>query len=143
MKILNMVELTKTNYKNYIPLDIVALSFAEGGAQGCPGRIEIVTFDQKLYYFNHCFGDLDEHDIYSICPELRECSFGPFRRNKIPAGWKYYYLGAGNHLTVSGRVYMEFDRIKGKDIEGVALYQAWLDILFSAMKKNYDRAENR
>ena len=34
-----MVELTKTNYKNYIPLDIVALSFAEGGAMGCHGNI--------------------------------------------------------------------------------------------------------
>lgn len=133
-----MINLKKSNYKKYIPLDIVALSYAEGGAMGCPGNVEIVTFDQNLYCFNYCYGDLDENDIYSICPELRVCSFGPFGHNKIPAGWKYYYLGAGNHLIINGRVCREFDRAKGEKIEDVGLYQTWLHILFQVLSKNHD-----
>ena len=133
-----MINLIKSNYKNHIPLDIVALSYAEGGAMGCPGNVEIVTFDQNLYYFNYCYGDLDENDIYSICPELRVCSFGPFGHNRIPTGWKYYYLGAGNHLIISGRVCREFDRAKGEKIEDVELYQTWLHILFQVLRKNHD-----
>lgn len=133
-----MINLTKQNYKEHIPLDIVALSFAEGGAMGCPGNVEIVTFDQNFYCFNYCYGDLEEDKIYSICPELRECSFGPFGHNKIPKGWKYYYLGAGNHLIISGRVCRDFDRANVEGLEDVDLYQTWLDILFSTLRKSHD-----
>ena len=133
-----MTGLSKNNYKNYIPLDIIAVSFAEGGAMGCPGNVEIVTFDQQLFSFNYCYGDMDENDIYKICPELQECSFGPFNRHTIPDGWKYYYLGFGNHLIINGRVCWDFDRVKGDDIDDVELYQSWLKILFEALGKNPD-----
>ena len=128
--------LTKSNYRDYIPLDIAALSFAESGAQGYAGRIEIVTFDQDLYYFNYCNDEWEENDIYSICPELQECSFGPFSRKQVPNRWEYYYLGGGNHLIVSKRISYEFDKNKGENIQNVDLYLTWLDNILEVLKKD-------
>ena len=136
----NIINLTKTNYKDYLPLDIVAFSYAEGGAMGCPGNIEIVTFDQNLFQLNFCYVAWNEDDIYSICPVLKECTFG-FGQVQIPTGWKYYYLGAGNHLILSRRICSDFDRIitkEGIDGSGVGLYQAWLDVVLSVLRENYD-----
>ena len=67
-----MINLKKSNYKKYIPLDIVALSYAEGGAMGCPGNVEIVTFDQNLYCFNYCYGDLYVEADFDLEPHFKE-----------------------------------------------------------------------
>ncbi len=108
----------------------------EGGAMGCPGEIVIVTFDQQIFTLNQCYDDLDKY-IYKICPELKECYFG-YKIPKKPVSWKYYNLGFGNHLIISGRVWRNFDRAKGNDVDCVELYQNWLDILLSVLKKTPD-----
>ena len=127
------ITLTKSNYEQYLPLDIVAFSYAEGGAMGCPGEIIIVTFDQRTFVLNHCYGDLSESEIFRICPALAECEFGPFSRHSIPLGWKYYYLGAGNHLVINGRVCWAFEKAKGGS-EYVDLYYT----LYDTLHKNGD-----
>lgn len=42
---MNIIEIDELNYQDYTNLDIVAYSFARGGAMGDPGGIEIIDRD--------------------------------------------------------------------------------------------------
>jgi hypothetical protein len=47
---MNRIEIDELNYQDYQHLDIVAYSFARGGAMGDPGGIKIVDSDGQVYH---------------------------------------------------------------------------------------------
>ena len=70
------IELTKSNYKGYLPIDIAAFSFAAAGAMGEHGGVIIVGSDAQVYHLNYVHGEWEMDsfdDIIEICPLLRNC----------------------------------------------------------------------
>lgn len=46
------IYINKGNYKEYANLDVVAFSYAHGGAMGVGGEIIVITKDAKIYSMN-------------------------------------------------------------------------------------------
>ena len=62
------MEIDNNNYLSYTHLNIVAFSFAHGGAMGDPGGIIIIDAEGQTYHANYAYGDnhLDPHHINDV-----------------------------------------------------------------------------
>lgn len=128
-----VIELSKSNYKDYLLMDLVAFSFAAPGAMGYAGRIVIVGKDAQTYFFNYVRGDLTMEEVYEILPILKECNFGIFGGGKYPEGWSEMYMGFGNHLVVHQSILPKVEQ-ETKSIQSPPeLYQRWHDIVVGAI----------
>lgn len=132
---MEIIEITKANYKEYLPLNIVAFSFASPGAMGDSGAIVIVTTGGVVYLANPFYGDISEDEVFQVCPPLKDCQFGIFD-GKIPKEWQYHYMGCGNHLVIRGDISAQFSAILEREEkqEKVFLIEKWLDIVFEIIK---------
>ena len=77
----NTIELSKSNYKNYLPINTIAFSYANGGAQGEPGGVIILDKEGKFFHFNYAEGDLKKDEIFEICPPLKEVAIDTIPEN--------------------------------------------------------------
>ena len=127
----NIVELTRENYENYLPIQVKAFSFAEGGAMGCPGEFIIVENHDRIFKFNIINFECNRSEIEKIIPLYYECRFGMFGRYDLPNGWIGIYLGAGNHLVIHDSIREEFME-KAKDCQH--LYLSWQRIVEGILK---------
>lgn len=77
---------------------IVAFSIAECGAMGNPGSIIFFTDEKELYETNYRYeGEVQE--CFKIFDIFHQCTNNLLGEgNRVPEGWSYTYLGAGNHL---------------------------------------------
>jgi len=46
------IYINKGNYREHLNLDVVAFSYAHGGAMGVGGEIIVITKDAKIYSMN-------------------------------------------------------------------------------------------
>ena len=124
-----MIELSKSNYKNYLPINAMAFSYANGGAQGESGGIIILDNDGKFFHFNYAYGDLKHDEIFEICPPLKEVA-----SNQIPENFERMNMGMGNTLFVNKLILPEVKE-KTKDIKRPdALYSQWKKIIPDIIK---------
>lgn len=130
------IALTPTNYKEFLPINIIAFSFAEGGAMGDGGSIIIVSDNGMSYYLNYVWDDWSEDCIYEICPVLKECSLCAFERIKYPKGWIYRYMGVGNHLLVHELLEKQFSEATKDFQTPVEYYQKWEQIIEKITSEN-------
>ena len=128
-----VIYLSNQNYTNYLPLNPIAFSFAEGGAMGSPGQIIIIDNNRSVYNFNIC--DFENEIIKLIIPELLNCRFGILGYDEPALGWHNFYLGVGNHLMVKESIYNDFNSkaVKCNETPGM-LYQKWIDLVLEIMK---------
>ena len=122
------IELNKINYKNYLPIDMIAFSFAEGGAQGDAGGLIIISEEKKIFYLNLKWTDWS-NEIDVICPILKKCRFDLFNSVNVPENWFYNYMGGGNHLVIHKSLQSKFEE-KTIDMDSWDLYDCWLDVIF-------------
>ena len=99
------------NPDDLIEENVLAVHFADGGAQGDAGAVEILYSlpdEVKILYGNYCYGNLNLDAVIRKLPLLksldsRYASEFPYPfggRIVIPEGWRYLYMGALNHLFV-------------------------------------------
>ena len=71
---MNRIEIDELNYQDYQHLDIVAYSFARGGAMGDPGGIKIVDSDGQVYHANYCYGrhTIKSEHIKAVIPVFED-----------------------------------------------------------------------
>lgn len=122
-----MINLTEENYTQYIPLNPIAFSLAEGGAMGTPGQIIIVDKNRSVFSYN--IADIRRELGKVIIPALYE-----FIAGTPQSDWHYYNLWMGNHLMVNDTINNEFS-IKSREYRwqiGV-LYQKWLDLVLECI----------
>ena len=125
-----MIEMNKSNFKDYLPLNIIAFSYANGGAQGEPGGIQIVDNDGRIFHFNYADGDLSRNEVFEICPPLKEGCEG-----KEPEGWHLINMGMGNTLFVNKSIFQQFKE-ETKDIKNPSQYYgAWRKVVLNIIKK--------
>lgn len=122
-----IIEITSSNYKDYMNLDIIAFSFAGEGAQGECGGIILVTSDGTVYHTNF-IRDIDIEEVFDICPTLKECTSDVFRFY-APKGWSSFYLGGGNFLIVKEEFQDAF-----ASMDPYELYGQWIEILLKKVK---------
>ena len=91
--------LTNDNYSNYINQDVIAFSFASGGAMGDPCSFNIVNSNGDVFYANYRDGIESKH-IEEVCPPLKTLQVGVFQCVNSDEGWIPIYLGFGNQLQI-------------------------------------------
>ena len=126
--------INENNYRNYINLNVIAFSFAHGGAQGSGGEIIVITNDTNIYSMNYCFGNMTIEMCDEVCPPLKDCIFGFFEVEKTPVGWKGVPLGAGNFLVLTESLYnqIEYELIK---MPPHIRYGSWMSMVKNLMSK--------
>ena len=126
----NKIELSKSNYKNYLPLNIIAFSYATGGAQGEPGGVTILDKEGNFFHFNYVYVDWKNDEIFEICPFLKEIEI-----NRNPENFERMNMGMGNTLFVNKSILPEVKE-KTKDIKRPdELFLQWRKIIYDIIKK--------
>ena len=136
MKTKEPILLNSKNYKSYLPLDIVAFSWAFGGAMGDAGGVNIVCKDGESYYFNWAHGDMSEDMIYEVLPVIAKCELPIVgETDRVPEGWHHISLGCGNNLIIKEE-YVEPLKLAwesfSKTVEQgrlVILYNVWQQLI--------------
>ncbi len=133
------VELSKENYKDYLPLDIVAFSFAFPGAMGDKGGVVIITTSGQLFYFNYVCEEFTDVEMDAILPILSQCELPIFGETElVPDGWRHISLGAGNNLLMQNQYVEPFFKMHEEyaqtvdEIDG-SLYRSWLKIMMKVV----------
>ena len=130
----NKIELNLSNYNDYLPINIIAYSFAHSGAQGEPGGVNIISKEGKFFHFNYCRGDIKENEMYKICPPLKEKYEN---KDFYEANWKDINMGMGNNLTVHISIYDKFQEKRGKMKLGFGgIYIVWKKIVYEILEEN-------
>jgi len=94
---------------NLIEENILAVHFADRGAQGEAGAVNILYYspkEVKIFYGNYVWGKLDLDAVIRKLPMLkyldsRHGAVYPFGGGlHVPEEWGYMYMGAMNHFFV-------------------------------------------
>ena len=126
----NKIELSKYNYKNYLPINIIAFSCASGGAQGESWGINIIDNDRTFLHFNYETVILTKDELFEINPSLKEKSL-----NTISEKFEEMNMGMGNKLYINKAIFPEVKE-KTKDItRSDMLYIKWKKIILDIIKK--------
>lgn len=128
------IYISRENYKEYINLDVVAFSYAHGGAQGVGGEIIVITKDAKIYSMNYVY-DMEIEMCDKVCPPLKDCIFGLWDVEETPNGWKGFRLGAGNFLLLAEPLYHQLKRQMFK-LAPHELYGKWIDMVLNCIKES-------
>ena len=135
---MNRIEIDELNYQDYQHLDIVAYSFARGGAMGDPGGIKIVDSDGQVYHANYCYGrhTIKSEHIKLIIPVFEDLRISLNSCKTENDNWLTIDLGYGNYLFVSKAISDAFSReVEAGDYDTVgALYKRWLSIVLKILK---------
>jgi hypothetical protein len=79
------VEITKTNYKSFSSLDIVAFYLIKPYI--AKGIIIMMDTKQVCYLINYGGSDIALDAVYEICPPLYDCRFTARHCIEMPQGW--------------------------------------------------------
>lgn len=136
---MNIIEIDELNYQDYTNLDIVAYSFARGGAMGDPGGIEIIDRDGQVYHANYCYGRhfIKSEHIKAVIPAFEDLRIGLTRCKTENDNWLTIDLGYGNYLFVSKAISDAFSReVESNDYQTVGvLYQHWQGIVLKILER--------
>ncbi|MBR5595873.1 MAG: hypothetical protein IKW30_00505 [Lachnospiraceae bacterium] len=117
-------DLNKATFKN-----VMFFSLAETGAMGDPGSIVFYVKTGESYYLNYMYGDIDMQKVLNLFPVLANCKFGILGlESTVPKGWKYLYLGAGNHLIINEEVWRVFKKQIDVSTEPSEIYCRWMEV---------------
>lgn len=128
------INLSKDNYGEHLNLDVVAFSYAHGGAMGSGGEIIVITKGAKIYGMNY-LGSMKIEMCDEVCPPLRDCVFGLWDVEETPDGWIGVSLGAGNFLVLSEPLYHQLKRQMFKLAPHI-LYGEWIDMVLTCIRQS-------
>lgn len=136
---MKIIEITESNYQGFLKIDIMAFSYAFGGAMGEGGGIYIIDSDGCVYHANYCWGDdyIDESHIQDIIPVFKDIQFGLFGNRSTVDSWDSLYLGYGNHLVMVKDIYNDFCQKaeKAEYNNPGDLFQHWPGMVLELIKK--------
>ena len=149
---MNVETITKDNIKDINYDDIILVFFAESGAIGEAGRVDIITGktnDYKWYKTNYTFigvtevieklSDIvrEEEKIFNILPILRELNFNHTLIREsywINEEWWLSDLGFGNHLLIRDKELTKELTNKFSNYQINELYKLWEEIIKKELK---------
>lgn len=105
--------------------DIYAFTYAEGGAMGCPGRVNLMMRRDgtpRVYELETMYVPTLFDQVMELLPELKDF----FENRHLDEAWHAVYLGCGNHLFVRTVLYQKlkkkYDTMLESDIYGECMY---------------------
>lgn len=149
---MNIETITKDNIKKINYADVILIFFAESGAIGEAGRVDIITQDKKYYKWyktNYTFigvtevieklSDVvrEEQKLFDILPILRELNFNHTLIREsywINDEWWLSDLGFGNHLLIRNKELITKLTKQFADYPINELYKLWEEIIKSELK---------
>ena len=102
--------------------DIIAFTYAHGGAMGEPGAFQLYTLiDAKWQCFhgNYCYGNLNLEAVFNRFPEVEEC----IKHHRGAKNFKLIGLGMGNSLFLRSGLKADFERIHAENQKHI--YQSY------------------
>ena len=139
---MNIIEITESNYRDYLSLDIMAFSFAYEGAMGEMGAIYIIDRDGKIFHANYCQGNdpIDPNHIKDIIPVFKDISWRMFDCLSNNPNWKTIDLFAGNNLVMVNEIYDGFmKKVHEANLEHPSrLFQRWPGFVLGLLGKERD-----
>ena len=132
----NTIELNLSNYNSYLPINIVAYSYASSGAMGEPAGVNIISKEGQLFHFNYVEGDIKQNEMYMIIPSLKE----RIDNNALyEENWKDFSMGMGNNLTIHISIYDKFEeKIQNLNLSKSGLFQQWKKIVLEILYETKD-----
>lgn len=148
---MNIENITKENFKNINYNDVIIIFFAESGAIGEAGRVDIITRklnNYKQYKTNYTYigvtelienlSDIvrEEEKLFSLLPILKDINFNHslIRESyRINNEWWLFDLSFGNHLLIKDK-YLKI-KIEEKSLNYPTndLYKMWEEIIISEL----------
>ena len=128
------IELNSSNYKEFLPINIVAYSFAKSGAMGEAGGVYIISKEGQIFHLNYVYGGIKPDEVYIVCPPLKEKSqnFNAYQEN-----WKDFNMGMDNNLTLHISIFDKFQEKKQKlNLNLGGLFQEWKTIVFEILEES-------
>ena len=132
----NKIELNLSNYNSYLPINIIAYSYASSGAMGEPAGVNIISKEGQLFHFNYVEGDIKQNEMYMIIPSLKERidNISLYEQN-----WKDFSMGMGNNLTIHISIYDKFEeKIQNLNLSKPGLFQQWKKIVMEILEEIND-----
>ena len=123
--------------------------YAEGGAMGCPGCIELITEGYNRFYTRGIYGkttDVSQFDVAELLEGFEHIA--TYQRKSLEIlkingeNWINLNLGAGNHLFLRHDMYRDFGNML-LDVEHPTMYGKWrrlVDNCEEEMKKRFGNA---
>jgi len=151
---MNIEIITKDNIKDIVYDNVIIIFFAESGAIGEAGRVDIITsknHSYKWYKTNYTFigvtevieklSDIvrEEEKIFNILPILRKLNFNHTLIREsywINEEWWLSDLGFGNHLLIRNKELSKELTNKFSNYQMNELYKLWEEILKKELKFN-------
>ena len=100
--------LTKENYKSYLPISMVAFSYNRSMSDDFKGKVFIIDDKGVSFLIDNPSSELLTSDIFDICPFIESISITP-KRVVAPEGWKVVELD-DEVLAISTSIYKRFIR---------------------------------
>ena len=128
-------ELTRELLQEIDKTKLVALMYAEGGAMGMPGHIEIVDDDnvryvaETLYVENPKVTQFEVTALFDGFEHVEGFASGEFDWKQLNGEcWLYLNLGAGNHLYIRKDFYHKYGSriLAARDVER---YRNWMKLI--------------
>ena len=139
---MKIIEISESNYRDYMSLDIVAFSFAYEGAMGEMGAIYMIDRDGQIYHANYCQGNdpIDPSHIKDIIPVFKDISWRMFDCLSNNPDWKTVDLFAGNHLLMVDGIYAGFiKKVQEANLEHPSrVFQRWPGFVLGLLGKEPD-----
>lgn len=133
IQMMDVIELTPDNYKDYFPTDLIACSYAYAGAMGEGGRVQFMDRTGTLYHLNYCYGPHEwTPDMLDTMFPFDQCTPGIFDAGGAPESWNAYYMGAGNFLYIHDTILEAFE--ERKQNTDCFLYKDWVAIVKSIVE---------
>ena len=126
------IELTHINYKDYIPINIIAFSFAFSGAQGEPGGVIMINDKGQIFHFNYLDDKLIKEEIDEIFPFINNYNLVKFEEK-----YQEINLGMGNRLLVEKSFYPKVEQIIKEIKNPSQLYCKWKNIILNSLNNKY------
>ena len=100
--------LTKENYKSYLPISMVAFSYNRSMSDDFKGKVFIIDDKGVSFLIDNPSSELLSSDILVICPFIESISI---TQNRVvaPEGWKVVELD-DEILAISTSIYKRFIR---------------------------------
>ena len=139
---MKIIEISESNYRDYMSLVIVAFSFAYEGAMGEMGAIYMIDRDGQIYHANYCQGNdpIDPSHIKDIIPVFKDISWRMFDCLSNNPDWKTVDLFAGNHLLMVDGIYAGFiKKVQEANLEHPSrVFQRWPGFVLGLLGKEPD-----
>lgn len=105
---MELIKLTKENYKSYLPISIVAFSYNLRVTDDYRGHVFVIDDRGIAFEIDNQSSEFSFSDILCICPFIESVSITP-NHDVAPEGWKVVELD-NEILAINTSIYKRFIR---------------------------------